>query len=147
MSRNRIGLIIAGVLGLLVLYWATLPVDFVVGRDSETDIAGAYTVNGISPNGIEYSGTVFIFADGGRDGDGGSNVYSMQWLITGTIQEGTAVKRGEVLDVEWESVSAAGDDPGRGRAEYIIEDDGRMTGTRFVDGLEEAATEELFPEA
>lgn len=102
-------------------------------------LSGTYVVNGVDPIGTEYSGTVVIEANDepGR--------YHLQWLVTGGIQEGEGTLEGETLSVVWRTVSGP---LGRssGTARYRVGDDGRLTGTRTVDGAEGEGTEEIFPE-
>ncbi len=52
---------------------------------------------------------------------------------------------GDTLDVSWEATSSA--TGGSGRSVYTIESDGRLVGERLIDGVDEAGTEELFPDA
>ena len=47
-------------------------------------IVGTYTVNGVDPDDIEYSGTVTIVAADAAD------AYVVEWIVTGTIQQGSA---------------------------------------------------------
>jgi hypothetical protein len=107
--------------------------------DDGAGILGTYVVNGTDPAGVEYSGTVTIV-----DGDGPGR-YVVQWIITGGIQEGTGVLRGDQLDVEWRSVTDARGVSG-GTAEYTVGDDGVLRGTRLIDGGDAVGTEEIFPE-
>jgi len=51
---------------LIMLYNCALPGDLAVGRDRDNGLAGTYTVNGVDPTGIEYSGTVIITVAGHR---------------------------------------------------------------------------------
>lgn len=101
-------------------------------------IVGTYVVNGTDPTGVEYSGTVTI-----RDADGGG--YTVQWIVTGAIQEGTGALAGDRFTVDWRTVSGGRGDSG-GTAEYTVGDDGILRGTRTVDGAEGTGTEEIFPE-
>lgn len=102
-------------------------------------LSGTYVVNGVDPIGTEYSGTVVIEAteEPGR--------YRIEWLITGGIQEGEGTLDGDTLSVAWRTVSGP---LGRssGTARYIVGPDGRLTGTRTVDGAGGEGTEEIFPE-
>lgn len=130
------------VVGLLIfcgfLYYTALPGTLPAGRDADDGIAGTYVVNGVDPTGLEYSGTLIISESGGND-------YTLEWIVTGSIARGRGVLAGSELAVDWESVAAA--DPRTGSAFYIIQPDGRMLGTRTVDGVDEPGTEEVFPEA
>jgi len=105
--------------------------------DDDEGIVGTYVVNGVDPAGVEYSGTVSI-----RSVDG---EYVVQWLVTGSIQEGTGRLVGDRLTVDWQTVT----DPrgaSSGTAEYVVGDDGVLRGERRVDGVDEVGTEEIFPE-
>lgn len=124
-------------LGLVFMYFTALPGDFAVGRDSDDDIVGTYTVNGTNPAGEEYSGTAVIVASAAG--------YEMEWIITGVIQRGTAEFDGTTLIAEWEATSSA--TGGSGRSEYLLQPDGRFVGQRFIDGVDDPGDEELFPEA
>lgn len=107
------------------------------GLDDGDGIVGTYVVNGVDPTGVEYSGTVTIRPSG----DG----FSVQWLVTGSIQEGTARLVGDRLLVDWRTVT----DPrgtSTGTAEYVVGDDGVLRGERRVDGVDEVGTEEIFPD-
>ncbi len=101
-------------------------------------IVGTYVVNGVDPLDVEYSGTVVI-----TDGEGAGD-YLISWLVTGAIQEGVGTLVGNELRVEWETVEGPRGDS-RGTAVYTIGDDGVLTGTRTVDGLDGVGTEEIFP--
>jgi hypothetical protein len=107
--------------------------------DDGEGILGTYVVNGTDPTGVEYSGTVII-----TEADTAGR-YAVQWIITGAVQEGTAVLTGDRLDVQWRSVTAARGDAS-GTAEYTVGDDGVLRGTRLVDGAGGVGTEEIFPE-
>lgn len=124
---------------LLMVYTCALPGDFAVGRDGDDTLAGVYTVNGIDPTGTEYSGTATVVS--GDEADR----YLIEWIVTGTIQRGTGIRTGDEIVVDWEAVATAGEE-GSGRSVYTVEADGRLVGTRTVDGFDEPGTEELFPE-
>ncbi|MDH4118884.1 MAG: hypothetical protein OEX04_18495 [Acidimicrobiia bacterium] len=100
-------------------------------------LSGVYVVNGVDPLGFEYSGTVTITDD---EGD-----IDIQWLITGAILEGSGKVLGDTLEVDWSAVEAPRGDS-TGTATYEITDDGRLVGTRTVDGVDGVGTEEIFPE-
>lgn len=102
-------------------------------------IVGTYTVNGTDANDVEYSGTVVIEATDRRD------VYVIQWIVTGAIQEGTARRVGDTLEVEWRGVEGLGSSAS-GTARYTINDDGTLVGTRTIDGADGVGTEEVFPD-
>jgi hypothetical protein len=102
-------------------------------------IVGSYVVNGVDPNGTEYSGRVSITA-----GDT-ANRFVIEWVVTGAILEGRGVLGGDTLSVEWMTVGSPRG-VSRGTAEYAVLDDGRLVGTRTVDGSDIVGTEEIFPE-
>jgi hypothetical protein len=102
-------------------------------------LAGTYVVNGVDPLGVEYSGTVII----GRASDPGA--YRVEWIVTGGIHEGVGTQAGERFIVDWATVSGPREGA-TGTAEYRVEADGRLVGTRTVDGLDGVGTEEIFPD-
>jgi hypothetical protein len=102
-------------------------------------ILGVYTVNGVDPLGIEYSGTVTIAPTDEPD------IVAIEWIVTGGIQEGTGRLDGNTLSVDWRTVSAATETSGTGI--YTIGPDGVLTGERTTVGTEGVGTEEIFPAA
>ena len=101
-------------------------------------LAGTYVVNGVDPNDVEYSGTVtIVLVEGDR--------YTVQWLVTGTIREGTGVLDGDRFDVTWRTTSS-GTGTASGTATYEVGDDGVLRGTRTIEGIDGTGTEEIFPE-
>lgn len=105
--------------------------------DDGEGIVGTYVVNGVDPTGTEYSGTVTIRESGGA--------YVVQWIVTGSIQEGTARLVGDRLTVDWRTVTDARG-PSSGTADYVVGADGVLRGERLVDGVDDPGTEEIFPE-
>ena len=103
-------------------------------------IIGTYTVNGTDAVGIEYSGTVVIEAGESSD------TYVVQWIVTGAIQEGVGRLRGDRFEVTWRNVASPRGDVG-GTATYVLDDEGNLTGTRTIDGVDGVGTEEIFQEA
>lgn len=101
------------------------------------DLAGNYVVNGIDPIGDEYGGYLTISA-GEKTG-----TYTLQWIVTGGIQEGFAVVKGNQLTVEWQSI--AGTKPARGKAKYTITETGQLYGTRTSDNLQGEGQEQAYP--
>jgi hypothetical protein len=99
---------------------------------------GTYVVNGVDPVGIEYGGTVIIE-------ESNTGEVTMQWLVTGAILEGTGRLLGDRLEVEWTTIEAPRGDAS-GTATYTVEDDGRLIGTRTIDGVAGEGTEEIFPQ-
>jgi hypothetical protein len=101
-------------------------------------LEGSYYVNGFDQQDIEYSGLLTISTTENDD------VYAMQWIITGSVQEGMGTVDGSQLHVEWKALE--GYDPSsRGTAVYEITADGELSGERLVDGQEGVGTEEAFP--
>jgi hypothetical protein len=102
-------------------------------------ILGVYSVNGVDPAGEEYSGTVTITATDDAE------TVRIEWIVTGSIQEGIGDIDGDTLIVEWTSQSSAA--AGEGTAVYTIGDDGVLRGERTTVGIDGVGTEEIFPEA
>lgn len=127
------------IVGIIVT--ATLAVACLPGAQLEQGpgIVGTYVVNGVDPNGTEYTGRVSI----GPGSDSGS--YVIDWVITGAILEGTGILEGDTLSVTWETV----DGPrglSSGTAEYEVLGDGTLVGTRAVAGFDRVGTETIYPE-
>ncbi len=125
----------------VLLYTCALPGDLPADTDTTGGLVGTYTTNGVHPTGGEFGGTAII-TDSDRAG-----VYTIDLIITGGIQRQTAVRSGDRLAVTWETVAAASDRPLTGTGDYVIEPDGRITGTWRVDGSDLDGTIELFPDA
>lgn len=104
-------------------------------------IVGTYTVNGVDAVDIEYSGTVVI-----EPIDGTDDQYAIQWIITGAIHEGVGTLSGDRFDATWTAITSPRGE-GSGSARYTLTDDGRLVGTRTIDGVTGEGTEEIFPEA
>ena len=144
---------------LAMLYSCALPGELAVGRlDDREGLTGTYTVNGIDPTGVEYSGTLIILDaadavdratdradDGTADAGIPDDALRLEWIVTGAVHEGIGVVAGDELTVEWRTVSS-GAGGGEGTATYRIRADGSLVGTRHIDGVDTAATEEIFPE-
>ena len=105
---------------------------------SVPDVLGTYVVNGVDPLGTEYGGHLTII-----EGEG-LNRYQLQWIVTGSIQEGTGSLEGNQLLVEWNTVDGLNRDA-QGTAQYTVTEAGELYGTRTVIGAEELGTEEAFP--
>jgi len=116
-----------------------LPGDTLEDPADRDGLAGTYVVNGIDPSGVEYSGTVTI-AEGDDPGR-----FDVQWIVTGSIQQGVGVLEGDRFVVDW-STTSSGSGESSGTADYTLGDDGVLRGTRTVDGAGESGTEEIFPE-
>jgi hypothetical protein len=123
---------------LVMLYSCALPGDLPVGQSNTDGLAGTYTINGIDPTGFDYSGTVVISSTDQPD------VFEMDWIVTGSLVHGVATQTGSELDVVWETTSAVA--AGSGTANYVIQPDGRLVGTRNIVGFDSPGSEEIFPE-
>ncbi len=127
---------------LVLLFLAACSQPAKLGSDAPAnavpDLVGDYGLNGISPNGIEYAGTVTV-----QPGDGAGQ-YKIQWLITGGIQEGTGILDGNVLKLQWKSLdSVAGQTSGTGS--YTVTVNGELYGKRTTDGVDGSSTETCYP--
>ena len=112
------------------------------GEDASPDalpaIVGSYSVNGFDPLGTEYGGnlTVTPAETAGR--------YRLQWIITGSIQEGEGQVEGNKLIVQWRTVQGMG--PGAsGVTTYTVTTLGELVGTRQVQGQGKLGRENAFP--
>jgi hypothetical protein len=115
----------------------------IVGADASPGavpyLAGNYVLNGLDPGGNEYGGVLTILP-----GEGAGH-YRLQWVVTGSIQEGTGTLDGNRLRLEWRSSAA---DPTRrtaGRGEYTVTTLRELYGARSVDGADGEAAEKAFP--
>ncbi len=120
-----------------MLYTCALPGVFPADDDS-SGFAGTYTVNGVDPLGVEYSGTVTIVPTDD------TTRYVIEWIVTGVIQEGFGRLSDDTFTVDWSTV-ASGGGVGTGTARYTVETDGRLVGSKSVDGFDLEGTEEMFP--
>jgi hypothetical protein len=121
----------------VVLLGLLLGACFVPRTPDQDGLVGTYVVNGVDPQRLEYSGVFTISA--GERGE-----LLVQWIVTGAIQQGTARRSGDTLEVEWQGVEGLGSDA-TGTARYTINDDGTLVGTRTIDGSDGVGTEEIFP--
>lgn len=101
------------------------------------DLVGTYVVNGIDPIGDEYGGHLTI-----TSGDD-FGTYNLQWIVTGGIQEGFGVVKGNHLLVEWHSIEGA--TPARGTVKFIITETGQLYGTRTSENLQGEGQEQAYP--
>ena len=101
-------------------------------------LAGTYAVNGFDPLGTEYGGTLSIEpgADPGH--------YRLQWIITGSFQEGIGEVQGNRLIVRWRTVEGL-DISVQGVTTYTVTTEGELHGPRVVDGLPGSGRENAFP--
>ena len=101
-------------------------------------LAASYSVNGVDPQGTEYSGNLQV-----RPGEA-PETYALQWIVTGSIQEGFGQLQGNQLLVRWRT--SDGIDLGvTGLTTYTITTEGELYGPRTVDGTNKAGTETAFP--
>lgn len=112
------------------------------GADAPSDamppLAATFSVNGLDPQGTEYSGNLQV-----RPGDA-PGTYALQWIITGSIQEGFGQIQGNQLLVRWrtsDSISLGV----TGLTTYTITTEGEMYGPRTIDGLDKTGEERAFP--
>lgn len=114
----------------------------VVGPDAPPDnvpaIIGSFSVNGVDPLGTEYGGNLTITSGDTAD------TYNLQWIVTGSVQEGNGRLEGNTLHVEWETVSSAGEQS-QGTATYTVTVNGELHGTRTVESHSGEGTETAFP--
>ena len=101
-------------------------------------LTASYTVNGVDPQGTEYSGNLQV-----RPGDA-PGAYALQWIITGSIQEGFGQVQGNQLLVRWRTSDGIGLGV-TGVTTYTITTAGELYGPRTVDGVEKAGEEKAFP--
>lgn len=101
-------------------------------------IEGDYYINGFDHLNVEYSGLLTITATDNPD------TYDMQWIITGSVQEGTGRVDGNQLLVEWEAIEGY-DASSYGTAVFEITANGELQGERTISGQDGVATEEAFP--
>ena len=106
--------------------------------DAAPTLAASYSVNGFDPQGTEYGGNLTI-----RPGDLEGQYY-LQWIVTGSIQQGTGALSGNQLLVRWRTVEGIG--PGAsGVATYTITTKGELYGPRLAAGLAGVGREMAFP--
>ena len=101
------------------------------------DLTGTYVVNGVDPIGDEYGGHLTITVDEEP------GTYRLQWIVTGGIQEGYGVVKGNQLLVEWQSIEGA--TPARGTAKFTITESGQLYGTRTSESLQGEGQEQAYP--
>lgn len=101
-------------------------------------LEGDYYINGVDPQGVEYSGLLSITPTDLP------NTYDMQWIITGSVQRGSGRVEGSRLTAEWDAIEGF-DTASFGTATYTITSAGELIGERTVSGEAAAGTEEAFP--
>lgn len=106
--------------------------------DALPTLTGSYSVNGFDPQGTEYGGNLSI-----RPGDVAGQ-YRLQWIVTGSIQEGVGQVQGNQILVHWKTIQGIG--PGAsGVTTFTITTKGELTGQRQVDGQQKLGKENAFP--
>lgn len=112
------------------------------GADASPDavptLAASFSVNGVDPQGTEYSGNLQV-----RPGDA-PGAYALQWIITGSIQEGFGQVQGNQLLVRWRTIDDIGLDV-TGLTTYTITTEGELYGPRTVDSVTGTGEERAFP--
>jgi hypothetical protein len=101
-------------------------------------LEGDYYINGIDPQGVEYSGLLTVARTDQPD------TYDMQWIITGSVQRGSGRVEGSRLIANWDAIEGY-DIASFGTASYTITDEGELIGERTVSGQDGSGTEEAFP--
>lgn len=101
-------------------------------------LAASYTVNGVDPQGTEYSGNLQM-----RRGDA-PGTYALQWIITGSVQEGFGLLQGNQLLVRWRTSDGIGLGV-TGVTTYTITTEGELYGPRAIDGVKKLGEEKAFP--
>ena len=100
--------------------------------DDDDPWTGRWLINGQSAQDTEYSGSLTIR----RAATG----YELQWLVTGDISLGEGTVNGRRLQATWHSTSTITAEA-TGTASYIIDADGKLQGTRSIDGVDGFGTE------
>ena len=112
------------------------------GKDASPDalptIIGSYSVNGFDPLGTEYGGNLTVAPAEAAD------QYKLQWIITGSIQEGDGRVEGNKLIVQWRTVPSIGP-CATGLTTYTITTEGELYGQRQVEGQAKLGRENAFP--
>jgi hypothetical protein len=132
-------------LGIIVLLAACSPRSStkgkIVGADAPPgavpSIVGSYSVNGVDPIGTEYGGNLTIKPGAAPD------EYQLQWIVTGSIQEGSGRLDGSRLHVQWRTVE--GIRPASGVATYTVTTRRELYGDRAIAGFPKIGTENAFP--
>jgi hypothetical protein len=101
-------------------------------------LEGDYYINGVDPQGVEYSGLLTIRVSDRPD------TYDMQWIVTGSVQRGTGRVQGYRLTADWDAIEGY-DTASYGTASYEITEAGELIGERTVAGQAVTGTEEAFP--
>ena len=132
-ERWRVVWVTIALLPALVVTACAIPEE---GFDGSLE--GSYYINGFDQQDVEYSGLLTITATDTPD------VYDMQWIITGSVQQGRGRVEGGELLVDWQAVEGF-DTTSRGTAVFDIGENGELRGERSVAGQAGSGTEEAFP--
>ena len=106
--------------------------------DNVPNIIGAYALNATDPTGEQYGGTLFV-TEGSQ-----TNEYTLQWLVSGGIQEGVGTLEGNQLTFTWHSTSGTDQDVS-GHGTYTVTINGELYGERFIDGVDTPGIEAAYP--
>ncbi|MCP4964836.1 MAG: hypothetical protein GY926_06335 [bacterium] len=128
-----------GVVVTIALVLASLMTSCAFPEEAfDGSLEGTYYINGFDHQGTEYGGHLSITPTDQDD------TYEMQWIVTGSVQEGIGTVSGNQLLVEWDAIEGF-DDASHGTAVYEIADSGELNGERLVDGQSGVGTEEALP--
>ena len=134
---TRNGVIAGVVIVLVIVALAFFTAPNRANPDDDGDPwTGRWLINGLSAQDTEYSGSLSIL--------GGPGEYELQWLVTGDIAVGEGRLVGNRLEVSWRSTAAIGG-TASGTANYFLEADGTISGTRTIDGVPGEGSEEGDP--
>ena len=116
------------------------PAELASPADPENvpNLVGTYVVNGFDPLGLEYGGHLTI-----TPGDE-PETYRLQWIITGSIQEGLGELKGNQLFADWQTIESS-TGQSMGTAVYTVTETGQLDGIRIVEGLDGEGTEQAYP--
>ena len=133
------------IIGLLIVFLASgcsRNGPAVLGADANPgsipDLTGNFAVNGVNAAGSDYGGTLSIWA-GETPG-----TYRMQWIITGSIQEGAGYLDGNVLYANWETLNNV-TGYAQGTITYTVTVNGELYGFRNIEGVEGLGKETVYP--
>ena len=105
--------------------------------DQVPSILGEYAVNGFDPEGNEYGGRLAIT-------QAENDAYTLQWIISDSLQEGTGTLEGNQLTVTWRTVEGFLVQL-TGTATYTVTLEGELYGYKSVDGETGEGTEVAYP--
>jgi hypothetical protein len=101
------------------------------------DLIGTYVINGVDPLGDEYGGHLTVTK--GEDPD----IFYLQWIVVGGIQEGIGFVKGNQLIVDWQTIK--GSESATGQAVFTITEAGQLYGIRTSDHLDGEGQEQAYP--